>query len=512
MIFRTKGLKVSSLLTIPFYCFVLTSILHPVTGYCEKKGEKPLTNPQLPEEQKSDDGVKPPPYSPPPYSPPPYSAVAGSSGDTVTESYLDIDDDHYPVLKTGEVLNVSVGWDKGLQYRNISYSNLVPEHYIPGAYIATPIDFFIFDHHLVEQEQHTGTLWLFPNGIGSGTKRGRVLVTLQNLRRRYRSKESPEPQHIRQCARPPCLRTTDTTRSSYRLALTLPHSEASESESFDFPLIRCEQNLVDLGSSRDWGQFKDKYNKHTICLTVTPCCQLRRLDPVTPGHDHSFVFEVPYAALRHEWHEDGTPTVQAEAANGINTGWIDIDGAMIGFALKNKTSNITTYIYSPYDYDDLTGIQDHYISDDAETPLSSIQKQTIEKQALQHSKLRFHSFMDWRKITIYWEAPDGKSHPVGRFGYWRHNMFEASENSSTNPWISSISYKHFFKKLDGQNALFRFEVKTPDPDRAGKYAKSHSDDSGQCPVHPTVPPLVENFQRLKMNSGRKMGTSAEKSE
>ena len=239
---------------------------------------------------------------------------------------------------------------------------------------------------------------------------------------------------------------------------------------------------------------------------------------VAPGHGHSFAYEIPYYAFLHERHKNGTATPQAKADVGTSSGWIEIDGQFISLSLKNNTSRITTNIYCPSRYEELLGIQEQYLPDDAETPLSYGQKEAVKERALQETKKRFHDFMSRRELTVYWNAPDGQSHKVGHFGKLRHKWREDGDYSITKPWTSSIRYKNFLKALDGKNANFRLVVTVPASDlglasHSGEYTKLSSDDSDgsdKSSVQP-APSLVAHLQWLQINR-KKMGTSTGKSQ
>ena len=506
MIFRTRGLKASSLLAIPFYCFVLIALLHPDTGHCGKKRGKQEENSPLLENQDNDEEKVEPP--------PPYSPEADLSAEAFTGGHLNIGDVCYSVRDTKKVEPVSMqGLGKGKLYLDISYNNLVPECYQPGDYITTPVEFSIVDHHLEELAQFTGFLWLFPNGIGSGATRGKVFVTIQNLRGKEIPNKSstPETEDLSSAL----LKATESDNSSFRLSVTLQHSEIRKSESFYLPLFKCEQTLIDLGRSSRLGEFKDQFAQNTIQLSWTPCEQIRRDDSVAPGDGHSFVYEVPYASLLLERHEDGTPTPQAKASVGVGCCWIEVDGQFIAISLRNRTTHITTSIYCPGKYEQIVRIQDHYLEHAAETPRSSAQQQAFEERVLQDSKERFHSFMLKRNLTIYWMAPNGKKHVVGRFGNAYHRRWEKGNHFITRPWPSSITYKQLLAELDGQTATFRLEVSAPvhaqdQASHPGKYPKCPSGGSGKGSVQP-VPPLAAQLKQLQIN-GRKMGTSAGKNQ
>ena len=508
MIFRTKGLKVSRLLAIPIFCFVLIALLHPDTGYCGKQKDQPKDKiPLLGDQDSGEDVVDV-------VQPPPYSPAAGASAEAFSGRYLETDDARYFVHDTRKVAPVSMqALDRGNQYLDISYNDLVPENYDAGDYITTPVKFSIYNHHLKEQIQFTGTLWLFPNGVGSGAKHGRVLVTLQGLRKNILPNGKPFLGISRAL-----LKATDTDNSIFRLVVTKQHSTTDKSESFIFPLTECERTLIDIGCSFRMKQFKDQFNQHTIRLSLPPCSQLRRDNSIAPGHGHSFVFEIPYDALLHERREDGKPTPQAKVSRGNSTGWIEIDGHFISFALQNKTPFLTTYIYAPADYSELQELEGYYPSRDADTSLSSSQKKVMENKAAWDSKLYLFSFIKNRELSIYWKAPDGNNHQIGLFGKSRHRSREVIGKSRTVPWKSPITYKRFFEKLDGRNAIFRIVVSAPASDQdlashSGKYIKLASDDSdgsNKGSVQPAQPPVAD-FHQLQINGG-KVGTSAGKSQ
>ena len=245
--------------------------------------------------------------------PPPYSPEAGSSAEALAGSHLNIGDVLYSVRNTGEFAPVSMQTlDRGKQYLDISYNHLVPENYVSGDYIATPVELFIYNHHLEEQIQFTGTLWLFPNGVGSGARYGRVLVTLQGLCKNI----LPNGKTSLGISRA-LLRATDTDNSTFRLAVTMQHSTTDKSLSFLFPLSECGRTLIDLGSSSRLGEFKDQFDQHTIRLSLPPCSQLRRDNSIMPGHGHSFVYEIPYDSFLHERREDGKPTPRQKSVEEL---------------------------------------------------------------------------------------------------------------------------------------------------------------------------------------------------
>ena len=127
MIFRTKGLKVSRLLAIPIFCFVLIALLHPDTGYCGKKGQPAEKIPLLTYQDREEEEREREP-------PPPYSPEAGSSAEAPAGSHLNIGDVLYSVHDTGKIAPVSMqtlGLNCGQQYLDISYDNLVPETIAP---------------------------------------------------------------------------------------------------------------------------------------------------------------------------------------------------------------------------------------------------------------------------------------------------------------------------------------------------------------------------------------------
>ena len=512
MIFRTKGLKASSLLTIPFYCFVLIAPLHPDTGHCGKPKDK--LNKLLLEDQSSDEEEEVEVEMEPP---PPYSPEAVTSAEVFAGDYLQIGDISYLVHDTGQVAPVSMwhqNWDQ--QYLDISYVNLEPKRYKPGEYITTPVKFSTFDHHQEERSQYTGTLWLFPNGIGSKSKRGRVLVTLQNPYQQIVSKKESAPEA------PPseaaALTTTDANIYTFRMAVTLQHSKAKKSASAQLALHNCTRTLIDLGSSSSLGKFKGKLSHNTIRLSITPCSYIIRDRSVAPGHGHSFVYTIPYGSLLHERHMDGTPTPQARSHVAIGTGWIEVDGQLIGFALRNQTSHITTHLYSTTGHSKRLKIQEHHRSHDAETRLSSAQKKAIQKREHQEGKERFLQFMRNRNLTIYWDAPNGQSHTVGEFGIntLRYKLQKGREHFITRRWESSIRYKRLFEELGGRNAIFRLDVSAPasDQDRkshSGQHTKLASDGRGKDSVQPPLSDIAAHFPQLHI-SKRKMGTSAVKSQ
>ena len=510
MIFRTKGLKATGLLTIPFYCFVLIALLHPDTGNCgKKKDQQEVRAPLLDDQDSEEKEVGPPP---------PYSPEAGVSAEVFPEGHLNIDDICYSVRDTGEVASVTMqSLDRGMQYLDISYKNLVPKRHHPGDYITAPIEFSTFNHHLEEQIQYAGVLWLFPSGIGSGAKRGRFLVTLQNFHKKATSTSTStststggsysNPTRLRRIL----LKETDTQSISFHTALTMLHPEIHKSESVFFNLSTSEQTLTDLGNCFYWKKFKDQSGRNTLRLSLTPGSQIRRNASLSPENGYSFVYEAPCGALLHERHEDGTPTPQAKICLGIGFGWIEIDGQFINFAIQNRTPCLTTYIAAPSGYDELSGIQEHYLPHEAETPLSSDQKKVIKEKALQKTKEDFKHFIRSRDFKIYWNAPDGNRHLVGQFG-GSDSKFQERGFLITKPCSSPIRYQRLFRELGGKNAIFHLVVSAPasDLDQAS-HSEFPGHGRGKDSVTPHLPPIVKYFQQLHIN-GRKVGSSAGKSQ
>ena len=149
-----------------------------------------------------------------------------------------------------------------------------------------------------------------------------------------------------------------------------------------------------------------------------------------PEDGHLFTFDIPYDAFLLERNKDGKPTPEAEAETGAASGWIEVDGQFIGLTLKNSEPRLTSYISTPSTYAQLQRLWDRYRSGNTEVPLSPSQKKAIEKQAVQHSKQQFFSFMTSRKVKLFWDAPDGQNHLIGQFGRLRHKIWEADDYSA----------------------------------------------------------------------------------
>ncbi|CAM3583994.1 hypothetical protein [Parendozoicomonas haliclonae] len=466
-------------------CFgiLFSALLHPEQGYCGRKGKITTESEALIEDtddNEIDEG-----------GPPPYSQG------TTHESYLEIDGIQYLVFDSQELAPVSMkSEDAGKQFLDISYDDIDAKTFPPGSYIKTPIQFSQADHNLKKTDHYTAEIWLFPNGAGSAEKRGRILVTLQNLNRYVESQNSGAKVPTRFTSG--LLKSTETESSSFYSTLTFVHKKKKKTKAFSFGLVGCEHSFVDIGSSGDWNKFKDEWDQNTLRLAITPSAFLKRDLLVTPENGYAFTYEVPYDALLHTRGADGTPTPEAKACNGAGSSWIEIDGEIFGLALTNQKSKLTTHIYTPDSYATIASLRDLYPQQGTTQP-SFHQKKHIETQVVKENKKRFFYFMKARDIQIFWHPPVGERVLIGHFGDWRHWLWEHSNYSSTLSYSSDMSYEHFFSLLDGRNATFSISVtKAKDPNP--KSERYHKFDSSHDPVQP-MPAMIQNFQQLHLPHG-----------